>query len=708
MNLPSLPPLRASLLAFAAATLCTLADARSLHPQNGTWSFRFGSEKQQQVTVPHTWNALDAADGTQGGRNDARSVNEDKGYRRGRAVYTRTLSLAPQPGKRYFLRGEGASITSRVRINGKTAGDHQGAFTAFCYEITPLLQAGNNTVEIEVDNSFNQEIAPLGGDFSMFGGLYRPVEIIETGTTCIDPAYYASPGVFIRTTELTPKRADIEVDTRINSLQAGTGTLRITIADERDNTVATSEKAVRFTAAANQPVISRLSIPRPVLWQGTKAPHLYRVTVSLSAPGGVADEVSQPLGLRTVSIDPQRGLLLNGRAMQLRGVSRHQDVQGKGWAVSPEDEQRDIALIADMGATALRTAHYPQSGHLYDLCDRAGLVVWTEVPCVNEVRQTDAFRKSTREQAREMVLQLGNHPSVCMWGVFNEIYHQITPLGRGVDMEHELRGLNALIKTLDPSRFTVSASNQPGRHALNTITDSIAFNMYPGWYGGTPESMGGQLDARLKDHAGRGVAVSEYGHGANPSMHEFPAVHPEPAGQWHPEEWQAQAHEANYREIRKRPAVWGAFIWNMFDFASDARNEGGRPGINDKGLVTYDRRTRKDAFYFYRANWNPALTVHITSGRFEHRTRATVPVKVYSNAREVSLTVNGQPAGKQKPDELQRAVWPEVRLRPGINKLVATARKDGKIQTDTCIWELAPSGNATAREQWKQAGKERP
>ncbi len=677
-----------SLFACSVLAASAAASARDLYSLNGPWSFRFGQSTAQEVAVPHTWNAHDATDGTPSRKNNAHSVACTDGYQRGQAVYTRSLPVEPKPGKRYFLRGEGASIVSRARVNGQPAGEHKGAFTAFCYEITSLLKPGTNTIEIEVDNSFDKEIAPLNGDFSMFGGLYRPVSLIETDEVCIDPAFHASPGVFVKTLSLKPARAEIEVDVRLNASRAGKASLRAQIVDAQGRAVASATRQLNVAAGPNQSFPLTLTITKPILWQGTENPYLYRVNVTVVSPEGAKDEVSQPLGLRSVAIDPAKGFVLNGKPMQLRGVSRHQDVQGKGWAVSPEDEERDLALIADMGATALRTAHYPQSEHIYDLCDRAGFIVWSEVPCVNEVRDTEAFRTNAKQQAQEMVLQHGNHPSIAMWGVFNEIYHQRGGLSAGMDMEKVLRELNAFIKSLDPSRMTVSATNQPDRKQLNDMTDNIAHNMYPGWYGGTPDAMGSWLDSRLKTHAAKGMAVSEYGHGANPAMHESPARHPQPTGRWHPEEWQAEAHEANYREIKKRPAVWGSFVWNMFDFASDARNEGNRPGINDKGLVTYDRQTKKDAFYFYRANWSERPTVHIVSGRFAERSRSTVPVKVYSNAGEVKLTVNGKSLGTKKTDDLMRAVWPEVKLQPGRNEIKASIRKNGKVASDSCVWTL--------------------
>lgn len=575
------------------------ADAREVYPLNGSWDFCFNGEPAGKVTVPHTWNAEDAANGAQGKREDAKSVNSNA-YRRGPAVYSRTLPVEPKPGKRYFIRGGGASIVSEVSVNGKPAGSHEGAFTAFCYEITPLLKKGSNTISVLVDNTQRNHIAPQRGDFSMFGGLYRPIELIETDGICIDPLFYASPGIFVTTKSLSESKAVVEVKTLLNS---------------------------------------------------------------------------------------------DGKAMQIKGVSRHQDMKGKGWALSPEDEARDIRLIADMGADGVRTGHYPASANIYDLCDKAGLVVWSEVPNVNLVWDTPEFRENNRLQAREMIFQHWNHPSICMWGIFNEIGHQPEAATKGVDMEAELTALNRFVKGTDPSRMTVGASNQPGRKKLNHIPDHIAFNTYPGWYGGGPETMKGNLNGYIRDYGGKmGIAVSEYGHGASVGMHENPAQRPSPAGFWHPEEWQSHAHEVNYRCIRERPEVWGAFVWNMFDFGSSSRFEGESPGMNDKGLVTYDRKTPKDAYFFYRANWSPRPTVYITSRRFAERTEKTVPVKVYCNGSEVKLSVNGKTVGSVKPDDLKRAVWPEVTLKPGLNTITATASIGGKTYTDSCEWTLKPAG----------------
>ncbi len=689
-------------IACLLSTLLPLASARDITPLSGDWSYRFMDEAPTVVTLPHSWNAADAANEVKGKKEDAKSVNSPL-YKRGAATYSRTLTLVPVAGKRYFLRGGGASIVSEVSVNGKPAGRHEGAFTAFCYEITPLLQEGENSISLVADNTHRDHIAPQRGDFSMFGGLYRPLELMETGQTCIDPLFHASPGVFITTQELTAQKATVEVKTLLCTTNpAGEKVaLTVSICDAEGNEVASASKEVEVKGESPRTELPlQLEIAQPTLWDGVANPYLYSVRVSMSTANGQTDEVIQPLGLRRVSIDPERGFILNGRELQLRGVSRHQDKEGKGWALTPADEEQDIRLITTMGATALRTAHYPQSTHIYDLCNKAGLIVWSEVPNVNLVRDSEAFRANNRQQAMEMIYQNWNHPCICMWGIYNEIYHQPEPVQRQVNQEAELTALNQFVKQTDPHRMTVAASNQPGRQKLNTIPDHIAFNTYPGWYGGGPETMKSNLAGFVRNHPGKGVGVSEYGHGASVRMHESPAARPKPTAYWHPEEWQSHAHEVNYEHIRARRDIWGAFVWNMFDFGSSNRYEGECPGINDKGLVTYDRQVCKDAYFFYKANWNPEPMVYITSRRFAKRSQAEVEVKVYSNAESVSLSVNGVSCGSARPDELRRAVWPAVQLRPGENTITATALINGSPCTDSCVWTLE-EGSAPQQERYQ-------
>lgn len=695
--------MRLSLFILALAVSCASlpsALSRTSHDLGGPWKFSFeGDPAPSDVIVPHTWNARDGADGSDGAAS-ALSV-QGNSYKRGKGTYTREMELSPEKGKRYFLRFEGASIVADVEVNDRKAGRHEGAFGAFCFEVTDLLVPGKNRITVTVDNTFNRDILPLGGDFSMFGGLYRPLALIETDDICIKPDYFASPGVFVAQKELNEREGHIEVTTFLSARNspAKKGVVSIQVKSPEGRVVARSEEKLDIAPGGEWKNVQKLVVKNPRLWQGRSSPALYQVVVSLKTEEGQSDEVKQPLGFRTVSIDPAKGFVLNGKPMQLKGVNRHQDREGKGWAVSARDEAQDMKYMLDMGVDALRTAHYPQTEHMYDLCDRNGLIVWTEVPAVEKVRDTIPFRENMKQQAMEMLLQHGNHPSICLWGIFNEIYHQCSAEDRKADMITVLKELNSCIKELDPGRMTVAATNQPGNKTLNTISDVLAQNMYPGWYGGGPKGMGGGLDSLARQYSDRGVGVSEYGHGASIYLHQSPCSQPVPVSYWHPEEWQAIGHEENYREIRKRPNIWGTFVWNMFDFASDARKEGERPGMNDKGLVTYDRKTPKDAYFFYKANWNPELMCYITSRRFTERNQAEVPVKVYSNADSVELKVNGKVVGTSlAPDELRRAVWEKVPLKKGKNNLEIKAVKGGKTVRDSCIWNY--TGGSVAVDKY--------
>lgn len=664
-------------------------EAREVGSVTGEWDFAFESGDVKSVVVPHTWNAEDGADGDKEGEKSSPASVQGEGYKRGTGIYMKELAVAPKAGKRYFVRFEGASIVADVDINGKPVGRHEGAFGAFCFEITNYLEKNKNTLMVKVDNKQREHILPLSGDFTMFGGLYRPVALIETDAVCIKPDFYASPGVFITQEEVSKDSARIKVRTLLSAveLEAKEAAVVVEIMDDKGNVVAKGKNLVSIKPSEEMEDHQEFVINSPHLWQGRKDPYLYSVKVAVSTDDGQRDEVVQPLGIRSVAIEAGKGFVLNGEILNLKGVCRHQDRKGRGWALSREEEREDIEMICEMGAEAVRTAHYPQSRHIYDLCNKRGLLVWAEVPAVERVGDSPEFIANLGEQAREMVYQLGNNPSIVMWGLFNEIYHNYDKRMDGVDVEGVLEKLNKLIKELDPTRPTVAATNQLGREKLNRIPENIAINIYPGWYGSNPDGMKGAIENLTKRYSGMGTAISEYGHGASIYHHENPAMRPKPDGYWHPEEWQAIGHERNYAGIKATPVTWGTYVWNMFDFASDARKEGDQYGINDKGLVTYDRKVKKDAFFFYKANWNPELMAHITSRRFASRTQEDVPVKVYSNADKVELSVNGKTVGMPvAPDDLKRAVWDKVKLKPGKNIISVKATKGDKIIKDSCEW----------------------
>ena len=695
-------------LAFFSCILCSTLlslplEAREVRDLSGKgWTFQFTGEPSEKVSIPHTWNAQDGANGNPSAKKVSALSAQGDGYKRGVASYTRTLPINPEAGKRYFLHFEGASVVTHVSVNDKPAGKHEGAFTAFCFEVTDLLQKKGNTLTVITDNTQTNYIAPMAGDFTTFGGLYRPVSLMETGSLCIQPDYYASPGVFITPEVTTDNQGLLKIKTRLssNKKENTQATLSFTLLDPKGKKVAQKTVPTEAKTGVTE-VITELEVKNPELWQARENPALYSLLVELKGADKSSDALTQPVGFRKFSVDPDKGFILNGKAMQIRGVNRHQDKEGKGWALSAQDEKKDMELIYNMGTNGLRTAHYPQSERIYDFCDKKGIIVWSEVPLVEKIFDTPAFRENIKNQATEMVLQHYNHPSVFFWGVFNEIYHQCGKEIQGINMEAELKTVNNTLKALDAQRLTICATNRIEKAELNHITDILCANGYPGWYGGGPQGMGGFIASFNKKYPNRAFGISEYGHGASIHHHESPAKQPSPFGYWHPEEWQAIGHEENYKKIKAAPEkCWGSFIWNMFDFATDERNEGERAGMNDKGLVTYDRNTPKDAYFFYKANWNTEPLVYLTSKRFKERQQEVISVKGYSNAQEVTLTVNGKSLGSQKPNEVCVVEWKEVSLKPGKNTVTLSTQKDGKTLKDSATWNYTPSQTPVTSDKY--------
>ena len=434
------------------------------------------------------------------------------------------------------------------------------------------------------------------------------------------------------------------------------------------------------------PYFLHVTVPNPHLWNGRKDPYLYKAVIELRNTNDVVDSVTQPLGLRFYSVDPDKGFYLNGQAYHLHGVNKHQDREGKGWAVTEADLDEDVALIKELGCTVVRCAHYQHSDYFYSLCDQAGILVWAEIPQVNETHGTPEFEETSRNQLVDLIRQNVNHPSIFAWSLFNELW----PAATNADPHRELQDLKITANGEDPTRPTICATSNNGMPQMNKIPDLLGWNIYPGWYSswGGKDDFGKLVDQRKNDSRHGGFCVSEYGAGANINQHEQDPKQPATGGQWHPEEWQAIVHEEAWKQMKARPFVWGTFAWCMFDFAVASRHEGGVPGRNDKGLVTYDRKTRKDAFYFYKANWSEDPVLYLTSRRFTERTNAVTDVKVYSNAGEAELLVNGSSQGARKNDGNAVFIWKDVHLVPGDNHIEARATRNGQALTDTCAWTL--------------------
>ncbi len=638
----------------------------------GASSRDFRDSRWENVSLPHTWNAQDGADGG----ND---------YYRGAAWYrTRIQIPSAHRGSSVFLKFDGASTAARVFVNGNPAGEHRGAFGAFCFDITPLVRfGGSNTIAVNVTNARDSTVPPLRGDFTVFGGIYRSVHLLVLERLSVSPLDDASSGVYVRQLHVDSSQAALSVSVMVRN---GTGSREsgdacCVIRDARGRRVAESETPFSLDPGSLTIRLPEIAVKNPRLWRGREDPYLYRAEISLRSGAKVRDRVVQGFGLRSFTIDPEKGFFLNGTPYALHGVNRHQDREGMGWAITGKEHREDFALITDMGCTAVRLAHYQHAQEFYDLCDSGGIIAWAELSLVDLVNPSEAFSENCRSQLRELIKQNLNHPSIMFWSLSNELI----PAGREKATLDLIAGLNAIAKSLDPERYTVLASrgNYDWSLPINNITDVIGYNFYKGWYEKTPEDFGPCVDSLHARLPGRPFCISEYGAGAGIHQHEFPVKKPDPAGPWHPEEWQAVVHETTWNAIAARRWIWGSFVWNMFDFASDGRSEGEHPGRNDKGLVTYDRKVKKDSYFWYRAHWNPSPLVYITGRRFTPRAPGPAEVKVYSNCDSVSLFVNGTPSGVRECGA-KLAVWRNVPLRVGRNRIEARGRGRTGSARDAC------------------------
>lgn len=670
-----------SALFAMAVSMQTLAQRENILI-NQDWNFRFSHQvdknSSRRVDLPHTWNAQDALSGK-------------PDYKRGIGNYDKKLFIRSEwKGKRLFLRFEGANCVSNVFINGKQIGEHRGGYGAFIFEITDKVNYGkDNTVLVRVNNGEQLDVMPLVGDFNFYGGIYRDVHLLVTEDICISPLDYASPGVYLFQQHVGEKQAAVLA--RIN-LSNGTehprqATLRLQV-KEGDKVVYQADKKVTVAPHTSvQPEEMSFTLLNPRLWNGREDPFMYQTVITLVKDGKEIDIVEQPLGLRYYATDADRGFFLNGKHLPLHGVCRHQEWAEVGNALRPMHHEEDTRLMLEMGVNAIRLAHYPQATYMYDLMDRNGIVTWAEIPFVGPGGYADkgfvdqpSFRKNGKEQLKEMIRQHFNHPSICFWGLFNELKEN------GDNPLEYIKELNVLAHQEDPTRPTTSASNQGG--AINFITDNIAWNRYDGWYGATPATLASWLDKTHQAHPEIKIAISEYGAGASIYHQQDSLVQTSPGSWWHPENWQTEYHIQNWKIISERPYVWGSFVWNMFDFGAAHRTEGDRPGINDKGLVTHDRKVKKDAFYFYKANWNPEPMVYIAGRRSVNRVKPVTEVQIFSNCAEVTLKVNGQIIKKMQPDGVKVCIFKDIRLKKGENNIEVSAKNGKRVITDACCWIL--------------------
>ena len=595
---------------------------RSILNFNSSWNFYKATadinvkEGAELVNLPHSWNAEDGYDGG----ND---------YYRGSCVYTKSFAKSELPeGELHYLQIEGANSSADVYLNGKHLAHHDGGYSTWRVNLTNDL-ADENTLSIVVDNAANEIVYPQMADFTFYGGLYRNVSIIAVPSTHFDLDYYGAPGIKI-TPAVNGADADVEIEVYSTSLPEGTQ-YHYVISDKEGNVVAeatTSEKLVTF------------KIENVHLWNGRIDPYLYTATASIVNGNDVLDSVSSRFGCRTFKIDPNNGFILNGEEYPLRGVSRHQDRFGIGNALLPEHHKEDMEYIWEMGATTIRLAHYQHDQYFYDLCDEYGMVVWAEIPYIS--RHMPTGRENTISQMKELISQNYNHPSIVVWGLSNEI----SIAGSDNDLLENHKILNDLCHEMDKTRLTTIACVSMCKmdDPYVQIPDVVSYNHYFGWYGGTTEMNGPWFDKFHEKFPNTPIGCSEYGcealnwHTSDPKQGDYT------------EEYQAYYHEELIKQLFSRKYMWATHVWNMFDFGADARAEGGENGQNHKGLMTMDRKYKKDSFYAYKA-WlrspEEAPFVHLCGKRYIDRVEDVTKVTVYSNLPEVELFVNGESIGKK-------------------------------------------------------------
>ena len=673
------------LFTFVPALICAQTASRQVINLDQGWRFGLSNVTKptearpfvtKSITIPHTWNNRDIQSGGK--------------FHTGGGWYERHLLITENELKtrELFLKFDAVSSVADVYVNNRFLGKHKGGFSAFCFDATPLLRVGDNLIDVRADNTPRPDVIPINmALFPLFGGIYRHVWLVSTPKVCISPLEYASPGIFVTEKNVSAKSATlwVKVDLQNFTPDFQTRTIEIVIDSHSNKLKYKTKENITIPSGPIHPITLNLPLKHPHLWQGRHDPYLYTLKVILGH-GAQRDTVNQKIGIRKFSIVPGKGFFLNGKPYRLYGVTRHQDRKNQGNAVSDQEQRQDAAMIDDIGATAVRLSHYQQADVIYRTFDKDGIIVWAESPFVNSSSGKEAM--NALQQFRELILQNYNHASIAFWGCCNEVYGRTAQsyvpslIRKLVNEGHEL----------DSTRFICATSGTGNPFGAEvSYADVQGMNRYYGWYQGKTSELAQWLNHMKKVRPGLIYALTEYGAGANiHQQSETLPSHVNPTGPFFPENYQTELHKKSWLIIKKHPELVASFVWTMFDFAVPGWNRGGQKARNMKGLVTYDRTVKKDAFYWYKANWSNKPVLHILERRVINRHISPMMVEVFCNKGRPHLVLNGSPLPPMHQG-VNRIDWilNGVHLRLGTNILHASITVDGKTLTDTVSWNYA-------------------
>ncbi len=674
---------------FLCSVLNGIAQIRDVQLFNDAWQLKKGpfpaeqipfmnqwEAKWQDVTLPHTWNAKDM----QLKHND---------FYAGDAYYKKTFVVGEElKDKQVFIKFEGVGQVADLYVNDAYIGNHKGGYSAFAFNITKALKVGEkNELILKVNNEARPDVIPVNHNlFGVYGGIYRPVWLITTDEAHFAVTDCASSGVYISQENVSSKQADVQVRMKLNNqtLQQKNIVAETTVFDAKGSKLLSKQSDVALSASGLQTIVHDFKMRKPHLWNGKKDPYLYKVVCRIKQNGKTIDEVVQPLGIRKVEVVAGKGVFLNGEKYPMHGVCRHQDWWELGSALENKHHDADLEMMLEMGVTTVRLAHYQQSDYFYSRCDSLGLLVWAEIPFVNRVTGQEA--DNAKAQLRELIRQSYNHPSIYVWGLHNEVYR---PHDYTAQLTQELHDL---AKTEDPGRYTVAVNGYGHmEHPVNMKADIQGMNRYFGWYEKTIQAMEEWAVNLERTYPDQKFMLTEYG--ADSNIHhqtEYIGNSIKWWGDYFPETYQTKMHEIQWSIIEKHPYITASYLWNMFDFCVPMWKRGGVEARNLKGLITFDRKVRKDAFYWYKANWSEEPVLYLTQRRNTEREKKITDIAVYSNNGVPKVWLNGKELNPAKQGYNQvHYIFEQVELQEGENTIKAQIEVNGKLLEDEIKWNYS-------------------